>query len=357
MERDTSELGLRSALGVSLVATRGYGSAEAEATYVRCRQLCQVLGRPPSPPILRALAMAALAQARIDDCHALGDHLLSVAEREDDPVLRAEANFVISVALLLYGVARPAQAALEASLAAYDRSRSAIHISLYSQDPARRVPDPARPPPVDHGRRGRLRPEAGREPPARGGARPSLHARLRANLGRHHRVSPGDAAAALTAAEAAMALGRDHRMPFWLSIATVIRGWAVAEAGEIEAGIEEIRAGIADFAATGSSFMRPFQLGLLAEQHGRNGNPMRGITLIAEALAASERTNERWCEPELYRRQGDLHLLASDDAAAEAAYRRAVDIARYQGAGALERRSAARLAELLVRQGRPAETA
>ena len=108
-----------------------------------------------------------------------------------------------------------------------------------------------------------------------------------------------------------MALGRDHRMPFWLSIATVIRGWAVAEAGEVEAGIEEIRKGMADFAATGTTFLRPFQLGLLAEQHGRNGNLERGLTLIAEALAASERTNERWCDPELHRRQGDLHARAA----------------------------------------------
>ncbi len=85
-------------LGVSLVATRGYGSARGVGRdYVRCRQLCQVLGRPPSPPILRAMAMISLAQARIDECHALGDHLLSIAERDDDPVLRAEAYFVIGV--------------------------------------------------------------------------------------------------------------------------------------------------------------------------------------------------------------------------------------------------------------------
>ena len=154
--------------------------------------------------------------------------------------------------------------------------------------------------------------------------------------------------AARAAAEAATALGRDHRMPFWLSIATAIRGWAIAEQGDVEAGIEEIRQGMADFATTGTSFLRPYLLGLLAEQYGRSGNLERGHTLIAEALAASDRMGGRWCDPELHRRNGDLHATAGDDAAAEAAYRQAVDLARYQGARALELRSATRLAALVA---------
>ena len=63
----------------------------------------------------------------------------------------------------------------------------------------------------------------------------------------------------------------------------------------------------------------------------------------------------RWCDPELHRRNGDLHATAGDDAAAEAAYRQAVDLARYQGARALELRSATRLAVSWGRRGRDAE--
>ena len=82
-----------------------------------------------------ALALASLAQVKIEECHALGDHLLSLAERDDDPVLRVEAHYVIAMALLLNGAAVPARVELEASLAHYDPSRSTAHISLYSQDP------------------------------------------------------------------------------------------------------------------------------------------------------------------------------------------------------------------------------
>ena len=356
-ERDARELDLSTVLGVSLVATRGYGSTEASAVYTRCRQLCQVLGRPPSPPVMRAMAMISLAQAQIDECHALGDHLLSIAERDDDPVLRAEAYFVIGVSLVLNGATRPARAALEASLASYDRSRSPIHIGLYSQDPG--VVCSIRlslllwimGEPAESARR---RDESVELATALGHPFTLGYSRTWDAIIECHR---GDAAAALAAAEAATALGRDHRMPFWLSIATAIRGWAIAEQGEVEAGIEEIRQGMADFATTGTSFLRPYLLGLLAEQYGRSGNLERGHTLIAEALAASDRMGGRWCDPELHRRSGDLHARAGDDAAAEAAYRQAVDLARYQGARALELRSATRLAASWQRRDRAVDIA
>ncbi|MGZ8761536.1 MAG: hypothetical protein ACXWXV_13320 [Aeromicrobium sp.] len=167
-----------------------------------------------------------------------------------------------------------------------------------------------------------------------------------------HRANPN---AARTQAEASMRLGRDHRMPFWLGLATVIHGWAVAEQGEIDAGIEEIRTGMAVFEATGSRSFVPFQLGLLAEQHGRLGNVERGLTLIAEAAGVIERTNERWFEAELFRRKGELLETVARNAEAETAYRRAVDIAHYQGARTPELRAALRLADLWRREDRAAD--
>jgi predicted ATPase len=354
-DRDSAELGIQAALGVSLVATEGYGAPAVEAVYSRARHLCQVLGRPPTPPILRALAMSALAQARIDESHTLGDHLLSLAERDDDPVLRVEAHFVIAVSLLCAGAAMPARGELEASLAHYDRARSATHIGLYGQDPAVvclirlsldlwLLGEPAA--------SAERRDESLAMAEALGHPFTHAYALTWDAILHSHR---GEAELAQRQADAAIALSRDLRMPFWQSIATIVRGWAVAEQGAADRGIAEMRRGLADFAATGSGFMRPFQLGLLAEQYGRLGNVERGLTLIAEALALVERTSERWCEPELYRRRGELFERAADEGGAETAYVRAVDVARYQGVRALELRSATRLAELWARTGRAAD--
>jgi DNA-binding SARP family transcriptional activator/predicted ATPase len=357
LDRDARELDLRTALGVSLVATKGYGASEVSSVYSRCRQLCQILGRPPSPPILRALALASLAKVKIEECHALGDHMLSLADRDDDPVLRAEAHYVIAMALLLSGAAVPARAQLEASLAHYDRARSAAHIGLYSQDPgvACRIRLS-----LDLWMLGE---------PAEAARRRAESLALAEELGHPFTLAyaltwdavlqshRGDRELARTQAEGAMRLGREHKMPFWLGFGTIVHGWAVAEQGDIEGGIEEIRSGMAHFAATGTRSFVPFQLGLLAEQHGRLGNVERGLTLIAEALALVERTNERWPEVELLRRRGELFEKEARDDDAETAYRRAVDVARYQDARALELRSATRLAGIWLRQGRVADVA
>lgn len=357
LDRDARELDLRTALGVSLVATEGYGAPEVASVYARCRQLCQILGKPASPPILRALALVSLAQAKIEECHALGDHMMSLADRDDDSVLRVEAHYVIAMALLLNGAAAPARVQLESSLAHYDRARSAVHIGLYSQDPA-----------VVCGIRLSLDLWILGDPKSAGRRRVEsltlahelahpftlAYALTWDAILQNHR---GDREVARSQAEAAMSLAREHRMPFWLGLCTVVRGWAVAEQGDIEAGIDEIRSGMAAFEATGSRSFIPFQMSLLAEQHGRLGNVERGLTLIAEAARLIERTNERWSEAELFRRKGELLEIAVREAEAETAYRRAIEVAQYQGARTLELRSATRLADLWLRQDRAVDVA
>jgi predicted ATPase len=293
---------------------------------------------------------------RIDECHALGDHMLSLAERDDDPFLRVEAHYVIAMALLLSGAAVPAKVHLEAALAHYDRARSAEHIGLYSQDPAVvclvRLS-------VDLWILG---------DPVASAARRADGLLLAEELGHpfshayalvwdaHLQAFKGNAGLAGSQAGAAIELSREYAMPFWLSLGTIVHGWAIAEGGEIEAGIKEMRAGMASYAATNGHAFGTFHLGLLAGQYARLGNVERGLTLVSEGLALAERTGERWYEPELSRRQGDLlATIPGRGAEAERAYMRALDVARYQGALALELRAAIRLGNLWISQGRGAE--
>jgi DNA-binding SARP family transcriptional activator/predicted ATPase len=355
-ERDDRELGLQVALGASMVATEGYGSSDVAAVFARARRLCQTLGRPTTSPILRGLAMSSLAQVKIDDCHALGDHMLSLAELDDDPVQRVEAHYVIAMALLLSGRAAPARVELEAALGHYDRARSAEHVGLYSQDPEVvckirlgldlwLLGDPVG--------SAKLRAEGLRRAEELGHPFSRAYALVwDAKL----QTFIGDAALARTQAEAALELGRDYAMPFWLTLATVLRGWAVAEEGDIEAGIAGMREGMAAYAATGGHAFVTLQLGLLGEQYGRLGDVEQGLAILADGLALADRTDERWCEPELHRRRGDLlGGIAGRDGDAEAAYLKAVEVARYQGARALELRAATHLGELWLRHDRPAD--
>jgi predicted ATPase len=120
-----------------------------------------------------------------------------------------------------------------------------------------------------------------------------------------------------------------------------------------------------------------FHLALLAESLKAGGQIDEGLAVVAEALAIVEATGERFYEAELHRLRGELLLRQeagaggpspaepaaaqphdpdrSGLAGAEACFRRALDVARVQGAKSLELRSALSLARLLRDRGRPAE--
>jgi predicted ATPase len=78
---------------------------------------------------------------------------------------------------------------------------------------------------------------------------------------------------------------------------------------------------------------------------------------VRKGLAEVEETEARVSEAELNRLEGDL-LLASkepDEKRAAASFRKAIAVARGQGARSFELRAATSLARLLARQGRRAE--
>jgi predicted ATPase len=99
-------------------------------------------------------------------------------------------------------------------------------------------------------------------------------------------------------------------------------------------------------------FMRPFFLSLLAEFLGKQGKYRQGLALLDEARELMEKSDERWCESEILRRQGELLSLQADSRRAEEAFIQAVQIARNQGARMLELRAALGLGRLWLRQGK-----
>jgi predicted ATPase len=93
----------------------------------------------------------------------------------------------------------------------------------------------------------------------------------------------------------------------------------------------------------------------LAEGFGAAGQTAEGLTLINDAIARVERTEEEWCFAELLREKGELLLLRAAPSAvaeAEACFQRALDVARRQDALAWELRAATSLARLWHRQHR-----
>lgn len=150
---------------------------------------------------------------------------------------------------------------------------------------------------------------------------------------------------------ATMALTAAHGFTHWHATATILHGWAIAARGDLEAGLGEMRRGLVAKEATGARLKLPYYLGLMAGLLGRAGCGGEALPLVEDALGRAEATGERWCEAELHRLKGEV-LLAADPAGAEACFRRAVEVARGQGARWWELRAATSLAALWADQGR-----
>ena len=90
----------------------------------------------------------------------------------------------------------------------------------------------------------------------------------------------------------------------------MLRGWALAEQGQMEEGIAQLRQGVAGWRATGAEASTPYFLALLAETYGKGGQAGEGLTILEEALALVDKNEERYYEAELYRLKGELLLDA-----------------------------------------------
>jgi tetratricopeptide (TPR) repeat protein len=146
----------------------------------------------------------------------------------------------------------------------------------------------------------------------------------------------------------------EQGFPFYLTIAQICNGWALARGGNPEDGIAQMRAGIEGLRATGSNVVLPGFYVMLASGFGQNGQFAEAFEFIDKSLEQSERWGERWPEAEAYRVKAAL-LLAKDDPdpeTAQIALESALEVARSQQAKTWELRAATDLARLWRDQGK-----
>ena len=158
-------------------------------------------------------------------------------------------------------------------------------------------------------------------------------------------------------AEAAISLATAQGFPAWMVHGSILCGWALAQQGQAQEGIEQIHLGLTTYRATGAELYRPSWLALLAEAQGTIGEPEVGLVVLTEALTLADTTGTRWYEPEIYRLKGELLLQQSSDnqVEAESCFHHALAIARHQQAKSLELRAATSLARLWQQQGKRQE--
>jgi predicted ATPase len=154
--------------------------------------------------------------------------------------------------------------------------------------------------------------------------------------------------------ERVIAIASEHGLGFWLLFTPVFRGWAMAEQGRHEEGIEQMRQALAVAHEAGLDIARSNVLCLLAEGYRNAGRLDEALDAVKQALDAPDAQEERYYESEIHRLKGELLLMQSDSNIEEAenCFRRAIEVARKQSAKSWELRATTSLAQLLARQGR-----
>jgi predicted ATPase len=149
-----------------------------------------------------------------------------------------------------------------------------------------------------------------------------------------------------------------HALPLWHAWGRSHQGVLVIRRGDVSTGLRLLRAGFDELGEARSALRFTHFLGHIAEALGRAGQIAGGLAAIEQALAWTERTEERWRIAGLLRIKGELLLLQDAPGAAAAAenhFRQALDWARRQGALSLELGAATSLARLLRDQSRAAD--
>lgn len=355
-DRIREELFLLQLLAVALTTSDGFAAAELSDVFARADELCREIEDLDSAVVvLCGFWNLALNQGNKDRVREVTDQLLSLAKKHPEPVAMLQAHNVAAQTNLLAGKFEAAERHLERCLALHDFEAHRHLIDTYGESPGvvirlacgwmrwiQEYPDQAR----HHIEEGLCLSRSLDRPFA---VEQGLWG---AAVIYQHR---GDVARVHDYMEELLRLCRNTGASLWLGGARILRGWALTRSGRNGAGIASLRRGIDQWRATGTLWLMPYYLCLLADALSPGGVREEASSLLAEARAISEKTGERWYDAELCRVSGEHARRSDDPQMAETRLQQGLDISRRQGARSWELRAATSLADLWREQGRVSE--
>jgi tetratricopeptide (TPR) repeat protein len=158
----------------------------------------------------------------------------------------------------------------------------------------------------------------------------------------------GETAVVAAQADSAIALCEEHEFVHYLAMASVLRGWANAQQGDLEKGIAEIQAGLEKERTTGALLFESYILGLLADVFIRNERYAQAFDVLHQAQSRIDQgRSDRFYVAEIYRLLGEAYLRSRRDLdEAERYLIKGLNVAREQHARSLELRLAMSICEL-----------
>ena len=355
-ERDAREVELRLDIAVPHSIAASFGDPIVGAAYARAHELARAT-RPLAPRYFEALygvARYAMVAGELDNSVAACDELLAHSEFTGNPAHALAAEVTLGQVLYWQGHFERSEAhcssalrlceyreaaALNDAAAAHPRVSAGIfgcwaQWKLGKLDAALRLCDET----LDF---------------ARSIDDPYSHA-LAAGFGSFQAIMLVDAERTRRLAAEALAISEQHAIPLIRGLALVTGGWASVTLETNAGGLAEIERGIALLRSLGSASGAPGTMGIMADAQARLGNAAAALAIARAGLDVAQASGQNFWDAELHRLVGSAQaeLAGPDDPDAEAALRRAIAVARSQGAVSLELRSAVSLARMLSARGR-----
>jgi predicted ATPase/class 3 adenylate cyclase len=357
-ERDRMELAFQLAIGTPSIAVHGYSAPQTGAAYSRARMLCERLGEvEPLFATLSGEFVFPFVRGDYQVMRRVTDEARGVSERLSSPVLRLAAHRLSAITAMYHGALCEARSEFEAILRLYDASHHRPQPVHYVHDPQVSAltylapvlwmlgfPDQAR----------RSSSAAFRCAAELDQANLTAHVHNFAGAGLAELLT--EVATVQAHADAIIDLAERHSLGYWRVNGLILRGWAMAQQGDADAGIALMRRNAADRAALDVGWYQPRYLCMLAEAHARSGQAEAGLQVISDAKDLVVRHEEHLWEAELDRVEGELYrVLGAPAADVEVCFARSLAKARQQNARSLELRAAISLARLRRDQSKRTE--
>ncbi|MEO7363288.1 MAG: AAA family ATPase, partial [Gemmatimonadaceae bacterium] len=350
VERDRKELPFHALLGTTHMLSKGWGAADVERAYGRANELCKSVEHAEET-IWPLWGVFVFHQVRGEMIRAreIADRIASLAFASESRVAQLVAHMVMVQINMYSGRFADADRHVAEGRKLYREDEDRSLIGLYSTDLMLTLQ-------LHEAHLLWLRGFADQAV-----ALCDLKDNLARSLEHPYSMSwaltwgaiphlyRGDIDRLLENADEGIRIADEFGFAYTAAIGRMLRGWGIAQRGDVQSGIEQMLAGLDAFKATGSAIAVPFFQTMLAELLGRVGRKMEGLALLDAAMAQVEEWGERWQESEIHRTRGLLlaSLPDADVMQAEQSLRRAVSIARAQHARGWELRATASLAHLL----------
>jgi DNA-binding SARP family transcriptional activator/predicted ATPase len=351
-ERDLKELALQLGLGAPLLATQGYAAPEVGRTYIRATELCRQMGETPLLLMaLYSLGTFHATRGELETAREIGEQMLGVAQRAENPVSVAAAQSLLGSTLPHLGEIALGQAYLEQVIAFYDFEQHRSLAFLFGHDLgihalgwasnflwALGFPDQAV-----------QRSEAAIELAHKLDHPYALCIALM--MSAWGRLNSRDFRAARMLDDRCARLAIEQGYVLW-EAGSGCRGRLQSAEGRSEEGAASMLRHMAAEEASGFRWLRPHRLSVLAEIYRQAGQVEKGLAAATEALALVEQTGMCLYEVETHRVKGELLLMKGELHNAEASFLYAVELAQKQGVKSWELRATLSLCRLWQKQGK-----